>query len=190
MAQNADNVHVGPVRIFLGVTNPASSIPPTWMPHTAGVPAVGTEVGYTQGDAIFRKAKETGEIMAEQAMGPIGTYMTSERVEVEFNALERVYATLQAAFDNTGTVNDGTRMGFFGGGLQYPTRTQSVMFSSPRPNQAGKYEISVIYKAYNVTGIETAYRKAGETVLKLTLRGLMDTTRVVGDQLYQTSIEK
>src|SRR4051794_16914563 len=112
MAQDASNVHVGPGRLFLGVTNPASSIPPTWMPHTAGVPTPGTEIGYTTGDMIFRKVKETGEIVAEQAMGPIGVYMTSERVECEFEALERVYATLQAAFDNTGTVNDVTRMGF------------------------------------------------------------------------------
>jgi hypothetical protein len=190
MAQIADNVHVGPARIFLGITNPASSIPPTWMTHTAGVPTPGTEVGYTDGDAVFRKSKETFEVNAEQALGPIAVGLTREVVEVEFVALERVYLTLQAAMDNVGTVNDATRMGFFGGGLQYALRTQTVFLSSPRPNQAGKYEISVIYKAYNVSPYEIGYRKGGASSLRMILRGLMDTSRVVGDQLFQHYIEK
>lgn len=191
MAQVAENVHTGPGRIFLGVTNPATGNPPTAMAHTAGVPTPGVEVGFTEGDMIFRKVKETGEINAEQAMGPIGVYLTAERVEVEFTALERVYSTLQAAFDNTaGQSHPAGRMLFWGGGSQYPIRTQSVFISSARPNQAGKYEISVIYKAYNVSGYEIAYRKAGASSFRITLRGLFDTSRAVGDQLYQHAIEE
>ena len=190
MAMTAENVHVGPARIFMGVTNPASGIPPTIMPHTAGVPTPGTEIGFTEGDTIFRKTKETGFINAEQAMGPIGSFLTSENVEVEFTALERVYATLQASFDNTGTVNDGSKMLFYGGGSQYSLRTQSVFLSSLRPNQAGKYEISLIYRAYSVTGYEIAYRKSGASSYRVTLRGLFDTTRSIGDQLYQHYVEK
>jgi len=190
MAQSADNIHVGPARIFIGVTNPATGTPPTWMTHTAGVPTPGTEVGYTEGDAIFRLASEKTEIMAEQASGPVGVFETVERVEVEFTAQERVYETLRAAFENAGTVNDANRMGFYGGGQQRTVRTQSVFISSPRPNQAGKYEISVIYKAYNMSGYETAYRKGGAATYRLVLRGLADTSRSVGDQLYQHYIEK
>lgn len=191
MAQDATNVHYGPARMFFGVTNPASSIPPTPMPHTAGVPTPGTEVGFTTGDTTFRKTKDIEEIRAEQALGPIASYITGEVVEVEFDALERVYASLQAAFDNTGTVNDANRMMFFGGGLAYTLRTQSFFFSSLRPNQAGKYEIGVIYRAFSVTGYEIGYRKAGGASLyHITLRGLEDTTRVAGDRLYQYYIEK
>jgi hypothetical protein len=190
MSQDALNVHNGPARIWLGMTAPASGIPPTWALHTAGVPATGTEVGFTDGDAVFRKNKTTFEINAEQAMGPIAVGLSGEIVEVEFTALERVYTTLQAGFDNAGTVNDVTRMGFYGGGMQYPIRTQTVFMSSLRPNQAGKYEISMIYKAYNTSGIETSYRKGAGSMVKMVLRGLQDTTRSVGDQLYQFSIEK
>lgn len=188
--QLADNVHWGPGRIFLTVTNPATGNPPTPITHTAGVPTPGTEVGFTDGDMIFRKTKETGVVNAEQAMGPIGVFMTGENVEVEFTALERVYTTLQAAFDNTGSVHVGGRMLFWGGGGQYALRTQSVFISSARPNQAGKYEISLIYKAYSVSGYEIAYRKAGAASYRITLRGLFDTSRAVGDQLYQHYIEE
>lgn len=190
MALTATNVHVGPARIFLNVTNPASGDPPTPMPHTAGVPTPGTEVGYTDGDAIFRKTKETAFIGAEQAMGPIASVMTAEGAEVEFVAMERVYETLKAAFDNTGTLHSGGRMMFYGGGLQKPLQTQSVFLSSLRPNQVGKYEISVVYRAYSVQGVETAYRKAGASMIRMILRGLFDTTRTLGDQLYQYYIEE
>jgi hypothetical protein len=190
MALSAANVHVGPARIFLGVTNPATGTPPTAAAHTAGVPTPGTEVGYTEGDAVFRKTKETGEINAEQAMGPIGVYLTREIVEVEFTALERVYTTLQAAFDNTGSSHPAGMMMFYGGGSQYAIKTQSVFMSSLRPNQVGKYEISVIYKAYNVAGYEIAYRKSGASSFRITLRGLFDTTRSVGDQMFQHYIEE
>lgn len=190
MALTASNVHVGPARIFIGVTNPASGLPPTLMPHTAGVPATGEEVGYTTGDAIFRKSNETSFINAEQALGPIGSYLTAEIGEVEFTAMERVYNTLRAAFDNTGTVNDGTKMLFYGGGLPYTLRRQSVMLSSARTNQAGKYEISVLYSAFSANGFEVAYRKTGESTYRIVLRGLYDDTRVLGDQLFQHYVEK
>jgi hypothetical protein len=190
MAQAAENVHVGPGRIFLGTTKPATGKPQTVMPHNALVPTPGTEVGYTQGDMIIRKTKETGVVNAEQAMGPIATFLTAEGTEVEFTALERVYDTLRLAFDNVGTVNDANRMLFYWGGSQYALRTQSVFVSSLRPNQAGKYEITVVYKAYSVTGYEIAYRKSGASSYRVTLRGLFDTTRAVGDQLGQHYIEK
>ncbi len=189
MAQVAENVHIGPGRIFLGTTNPATGIPPTIMPHTAGVPTPGIEVGYTDGDLVFRKTNETVEIMAEQAMGPIAVALTGERVEVEFTALERVYATLRAAFDNTGTVTDANKHLFYGGGSQYALRTQAVVITSLRPNQVGKYEVSTIYKAVSVNGFETAYRKSAASSYRIVLRGLMDTARSIGDQLYQHYIE-
>lgn len=188
-AMVADNVHNGPARIWTGVTKPASSLPPTFVGHTAGVPADGIEAGYTEGDSIFRKGKTTVDINAEQAMGPIKVLLTGEIVEIEFVAMERVYNTLRAAFDNTGTINDATRMGFYGGGGQYALRKQSVFMSSPRPDFPGLYEISMIYAAVSVTGYETAYRKAAASTYRVILRGVFDTTRVIGDQLYQHSIE-
>jgi hypothetical protein len=186
----AENVHTGPMRIFLNVTNPATGNPPTPQAHVAGLPTPGDEIGFTEGDAIFRKTKDTGVINAEQAMGPIGVFMLGENAEVEFTALERVYTTLKMAFDNTGSQHAGGRMIFWGGGSQYAIKTQSVFFSSLRPNQAGKYETGTLYKAYSVTGYEVAYRKSGPSTFRCTLRGLFDTSRAVGDQLFQYIIEE
>lgn len=188
MALNADNVHVGPGRVFLGITNPTGA--GTVMGHTAGVPASGTEVGFTEGDMIIRKPTDKVEIMAEQSFSPIMVFPTLENVEVEFVALEKVYNTLRAAFDNVNTVDDGTKMMFYSGGQTFALRTQSVMVTSPRPNFPGRYEVTVIYKAYTVTGFEMAYRKAGAASYRIQLRGLTDTSRTIGDQLYQHYLEK
>jgi hypothetical protein len=190
MALNPANIHVGPARIFLGVTLPASGDPPTPMGHTNGVPASGVEVGYTQGDAVYRKVNETGEIPAEQTLSPVLSFLTGERVEIEFLALENVYETLRAAFDNTGTVNDVNRMMFYGGGLAYSLRYQSVMLSSARTSQAGKYEITVLYNAYSVNGFEGAYRKNDAKSMRIILRGQPLGSRTLGDQVYQHFIEK
>jgi hypothetical protein len=188
MSFNADNIQVGPGRIFLGVTQPSSG---AWKTHTAGVPSDGVEVGYTEGDLIVRRPKEVVEIMAEQAYSPVMTFPTREDIEVEFTALERVYETLYAAFDNVSTVNDVTRMGFKSGGqFGFALRTQTVMVTSPRPNQAGRYEVLFIYKAYQAEGVEYSYKKGGAATVRMRLKGLNDTSRTAGDQLYQWSVEK
>lgn len=189
MALNADNVHVGPARIFLGVTAPATGTPPDDVTHTAGVPADGTEVGFTRGDAVFAKNTEKVEIEAEQSYTPIMVFPTREIVEVRFTAMERVYNALRAAFDNVGYDLDANRVKFYSGGQTFTLRTQTVCMTSARPNQAGLYEISFIYKAYSVTGYETPYRKSDASLYEVTLRGILDTSRDVGDQAYQHYIE-
>jgi hypothetical protein len=190
MSLVAENIHVGPMRIFLDVTNPATGLPPTAHPHTAGVPTPGVEIGYTEGDATFRKNKETFEINAEQATGPVGVGLVREIVEIEFTALEKTYRGLQTAFDNSGSSHPAGRMIFYGGGSTFPIKTQSVFFSSLRPNQAGKYETATIYKAYNVAGYETTFRKSAASMFRITLRGLSDSSRALGDQMYQYVIEE
>lgn len=192
MAQDNTEVHFGPGRIFLGAPAPASGLPPTWAPHTAGVPdGGGTEVGFTIGDLAFKVGKATNDITAEQVMGAIDIQRTDEMVSVEFEALQRDYVTLKAAFDTAGgSVNDVNRVGFYGGGQAIPLQSQTVFVSSLRPHQAGKFEISMIYRAVSVTGYEIAYKKSGASTYKVTMRGLFDTTRVDGDRLYQHYMEK
>ena len=185
---NADNIQVGPGRIFLGVTAPGVG---AWATHTAGVPATGVEVGFTEGDLIIRRPKEIVEIMAEQSYAPVAIFPTREDIEVEFVAMERVFETLHAAFDNVSVTNDGTRWGARSGGqFGFALRTQTVMVTSPRPNQAGRYEHLFIYAAYSAEGVETAYRKGGASTIRMRLRGKLDTSRASGDQLYQWSMEK
>lgn len=192
MAQNPANVHFGPGRVFFDVPAPTTGNPPTFVSHTAGVPdGGGTEVGYTLGDLTFNVSKETNDITAEQVQGAIAVQRTNSMVTVEFEAMERTYLNLKVAFDTDGgTLNDVNRIAIWGGGQAVPLATHTVFVSSLRPNQPGKYEISMIYKGVTVSGYQIAYKKSGASVFHVTIRGLFDGTRDDGDRLYQHFIEK
>ena len=190
MAQNEANIHIGAARIFLGVTAPASGTPPTLMGHTNGVPATGTEVGFTEGNATFSYRPTKELIPVEQALSAAGMFVSDEVAQLVFRAQERVYVALRAAFDNIGTVSDGSKDMFYAGGQSIIPLYQSVMLTSPRRDVAAKWEVLVIYKATSMEGIELPYGKATRSTYQITLRGLADSSRSISDQLFQWYREK
>lgn len=191
MAQDATKIHVGPARLWVGVTNPTSGTPPTLMGHTAGVPATGTEVGYTDGDAVFEYVLTKTEIDAEQALGPVDIFVSDEMVHVTFNLQEANYVALKAAFDaGVGNLDDGSKTLFYSGGNFPAPQTQSVFISSPRRDSPTKYFVALIYKAYSPKGFNFAYSKTKKSTYAVELRGILDSTRNAGDQMWQWYREK
>ena len=192
MALNPAEIQVGPARIFIGVTAPASGAPPTWATHTNGIPATGTEVGLTAGEAVFTWNTEKTDIEAEQVMGVVDKFITKENATLEFEAQERTYNLLKQAFDNIGSINDVTRVGFYGGGggtivnIQYTT----IMLTSPRKDVAGRYEVLFLYKAVNSGAMPLRYSRTAPSTYRLTFQALPDTSRTQGDQIFQFSREK
>lgn len=192
MALQPNEIHVGPANIYIGVTAPASGTPPTWMTHTNGVPPDGTHVGATIGEATFTWTAEKEDINAEQVMGVLDQFITSQMGELTFEAEERNFALMSKTFDNIGSVNDGTRMGFYGGGggtiigIQYVT----IFLSSLRRDIAGAYEIWVGYKCVSMDPMPLKYSRTGPSTYAVRFRCLPDTTRDEGDQIFQFSREK
>lgn len=170
MALQPTEIQVGPARIFIGVTPPASGAPPTWAPHTNGIPATGVEVGLTQGDSVFTWLTEKTDIESEQVMGTVDKFITKENATLEFEAQERTFNLMKAAFDNIGTVNDVTRMGFYGGGggtivqIQYST----IMLTSPRKDVAARYEVLFVYKAVSTGGMLLTYSRTKPSTYRMT----------------------
>ena len=192
MAQNPANIHIGAARIFLGVTAPTTGTPPTLLGHTDGVPASGTEVGYTQDAATFTYKQNKQEVEAEQSLNPVDVFVVNEECMIEFNAMEHVYNTLKTAFDNVGTVDDGSKSLFYGGdgsGLVSVT-TQCVALTSRIRTAPTKFEVIVLYRVYNMEGIVMPYARTTPAVYKISLKGLTDTTRDAGDRLFQWFKEK
>ena len=192
MALTPSEVHVGPASLWIGTTPPASGAPPTWLTHTNGVPGTGTEVGLTLGDATFTWNTEKADIEAEQVMGVVDKFITKENATLEFEAEERTYTLLKSAFDNIGSVNDATRVGFYGGGggsiinIQYST----LVLTSPRRDVAARYEVLVLYKAVCTSGMVLTYSRTKPSTYRVTFQGLPDTTRTPGDRIFQFSREK
>jgi hypothetical protein len=192
MSQNPQNIHIGAARIFLNVTAPATGTPPTLLSHTDGVPATGTEVGYTQDAASFTYKQNKQEVEAEQSLNPVDVFVLNEEISIEFNAMEHVYNTLKTAFDNVGTVDDGSKSLFYGGdgaGLVSVT-TQCVALTSRIRTAPTKFEVLVLYRVYNMEGITMPYARTTPAVYKITLKGLTDTTRNAGDRSFQWFKEK
>lgn len=188
MAQNAANIHIGAGRIFVGGVAPATGTPPTLTAHTSGVPTSPqtgfTEVGHTTGDTTSAYNPNIQKLMSEQAFGTIDTYATDQSVTIEFEAQERVYAALQTAFGGIGSVNDGSKQLFYFGGV-FAVLSQCVIISSPRRDNPAKFELFTLYKAQNMTGIPLKWSRTTPSTYKISLQGVFDTTRSVGDQLGQ-----
>lgn len=191
MAWNPDAIHIGPARVFLGVTAPATGVPPTWLTHTAGVPGTGTEAGYTDGDSTFAYKSNKQEIGAEQSLSPVGIFVTGEEATLTFTALEHTYNTLKTAFDNIGTTSSG-RYGWYAGdsaSLQNIT-TQCVVLTAQQRVATSKYELLVLYKVYNMAGLQISYGKTKPASYQIQLKCLADSARQAGDRLFQFQIEQ
>lgn len=184
MAQDASKIHVGPGRIWFGVTAPATGTPPTLMSHTAGVPASGTEVGHTTGDTVVTFSNTKADINSEQTFGVVGTYVTGQTLEITMTLQERVYAILQKLFEGTGSATAGGYDLFYGGG---PVSVPSfaVMISSPLRQDNTKFEVFVGYNMELVSPVVITYSRTNVSTIPITLRGVHATTRNVGDQLFQ-----
>ena len=188
MAQNANNIEVGAGRIWIGGVAPATGTPPTLAVHTSGVPSSPqtgfTEVGHTFGDAVFSTSGSYQDIESEQAFGIVDTYVDGQMCELTFVAQERVYLLLKTLFDGVGTVTDGSKHLFYGGGA-FTVASQTVMLTAVQRKAPTKYEILTIYKAQSVSGIKLTYSRKNVGRYEVKLRGVHDTSRSVGDQLYQ-----
>jgi hypothetical protein len=192
MALQTNKVHIGMGRIFLDVTAPATGVSPTPGPtptpiDSDGAPTSGTEVGYTNGPSTFTYKQTKQEVDAEQSLNPIAVFTTNEEVMLEFNAMEHTYNTLKVAFDNVGSLSNSTRDFFWAGdsvGLA-DVLTRCVVLTSRVRGASSKFEVVTIYKAYNVEGVVIPYGKTSVAMYKVTLKGLVDPNRAVGDRLCQ-----
>jgi hypothetical protein len=193
LAQNPASIQIGPARIWTGVTPPASGAIPTLMGIDAdGVPTSGTEVGYTTGPATFTYKQTKNPISAEQSLNPVDVYVTSEEASLVFEAMERTYATLKIAFDNVPTVTAATYDLFYGGDSTNLSSvyTTCVVLTSRRRGGGSAFEVLVLYKCYSVDGIQLGYTRTKESSYKVTMSALIDTTRTVGDRLFQWMRQK
>jgi hypothetical protein len=156
------------------------------------VPATGSDIGATQGDTIFSYQNTKKEIEIEQSLAPVKVLTITEITSIEFTALEHTYTTLQWAIDNVGKEDvAGGRAFYFGNGssILIPT-TGCVMVTSMQPDAPTKFIIGVLYKCYIGDAWKMPFRRAGESTFKVTLKGLADLTRNLGDQVGYVRVEK
>jgi hypothetical protein len=196
MSIQPNKIHVGPANVYMDVTAPATSptvgAEPTWMAHLGGVPSSGVHVGATLGDTIFTWTSEKTDIVAEQVMGILDKFISNQMATLTFEAEERNYQLMLKTLDNIGSINNATRMGFWGGGggttinIQYTT----IFLSSLRKDIPGAYEILVAYKCVSINAMPLTYSRIKPSTYAVQFQCLPDTTRTEMDQIFQFSREE
>lgn len=200
MAQVASNILAGPARMFIGTyataVAPVSGAPPVLFQHTSGVPSGlqvnFTEIGYTTGPATFDYKATKEEIIPEQSLIAVDVFTKEEMAQLVFTAYERVYVTLNAAFDNVGTVSDANKDLYYGGnGTAIVTpKLFTVFMSTPHRENTAKFSYLCVYKAYSMDGVKLPFEKGKPTTFQVTMKALADTSRTIGDQVFQFVNEK
>jgi len=192
MTLNPSNIRLGPGRIYIGVTAPATGTP---LILAAGAPTTGTDVGLTEGEVLFTFDVDYQEEEADQVLPAVAVFAKGEKASLEFTMKEYVATQLQAAFQQTTLIsNEGTTPKtdlFEFGGTGYEVTTRTVVVVSPIPNtSAQRYTIVMLYKAYQSEPFKARYTKDGSTVMKVNFKGLADTTRNDADMLGQLVVER
>jgi hypothetical protein len=187
MAFTPNRIHVGPARLFVGVTAPASGAPPTFVAHTAGVPATGTEIGLTNGDTVFTYEATKSEIQAEQYYAGVDVFLTQEKAKITFTAQEATVVALRAAFDNIGQFTDGTKEAFYAGSGSgaFACLKQTVMLTARQRVNPAKYLVLMMYLAYPSKGMNFPFSRTKPGMSPVEFTGLADVTRTAGDAIFQ-----
>lgn len=191
MSFTPNRIHVGPARVFAGVTVPVTGAPPTALTHTAGVPATGTEIGLTHGDTVFTYDAKKAEITAEQYYAGVDVYLTQESAKVTFTAQESTVKALQAAFDSIGQFSDGTGDLFYGGSGSgaFTCLKQTVVLTARQRINTSKYIVIMLYNAYPSKGLNYPLSRTKAANWPVEFTGLADVTRTAGDAIFQFKYE-
>lgn len=199
MALNAANIRVGAARIYMGVTPPTSG--EALNLDASGVPPDGTEVGLTEGEAVFTYEVTYFESEAEQSLAAVAVFATQEQATLEFTMKEYVQANIQdhlhslvAVTTNAAPVEGSQEKDIYEGGrASGEVSLQSVTLVAPIPNTADvaqRYTWAMLYQAYQSEAAAMRFTKSGDTLLKTTFKAIADLTRADTSTLFQVGVER
>lgn len=202
MALTAANIRVGAGRVYMGVTPPAAGVA---LSITNGVPATGTEVGLTEGEAVFTYEVTYFESMAEQSLAVVAVFATEEAAQLEFTMKEYSQANINdflAAMVQTANVaapGDAATMDIHEGGRILgiaagagEVTLQATVLVAPIPNTSGvdqRYTYVLLHQAYQSEAAAVRYTKTGDSLLKVTFKAVADLSRGDFATLFQVGIE-
>lgn len=187
MAQT--DLFIGAANIYVGGSAPATGSG-TKMSFTSGVPSTGgTIVGLTGGPATFKLERTKKEIEVEQALSPVKVLAINELVTLEFSIKEIDFSKLQQYMTGTSLTVDSsstphTRFIAGGGSALVPTSVVTLVATDVTKSPT-VYTGICLYQAYMSETFEIPFAKGTDTMVKVVMKALADTTRPIGDQTYQ-----
>lgn len=200
---NLNNIHLAPGDIWVtsdltaapagggDLNDPTSS---SLMTFTSGYGAPSTSaspawryVGFTNGPATLAFRPTYYMVETEQAFAEVLVVPTAEEATLTFTMQEADYRNLAISMGQATTeVNAGAPVNnalFVGG--QSEVNLQVVCMLSKKRSSIGGYFVSTLYQAYSNDGANLNFERRAEQKNPVTMRCLADTTRPIGDQLFQ-----
>lgn len=158
-----------------GFAGPSTTASPAWR-----------YVGFTNGPATLAFRPTYYMVETEQAFAEVLVVPTAEEATLTFTMQEADYRNLALSLGQATTeVNAGAPVNtalFVGG--KSSVNLQCVTMLSRKRTATG-YFVSTLYQAYSNDGASLNWERRAEQRNPVTMRCLADTTRPVGDQLFQ-----
>lgn len=195
MATTVTNIHIGQGEIWVGGTPPTAGSDPN--DPTAGTPSAlnsmtsnyagptsgGAYVGFTFAPATLTYKPTYYMVVTEQAFAEVVVIPTNEEANLAFTILEATYQNVATAWGQGTTITGSGFQGVFVGS-KLTLATQLFILMS-RKRTGNGYFIASLYQGYSFDGAALGYERRVEQKLATNARGLADTTRPAGDQLFQ-----
>jgi len=189
------NIHIAPADLWTGGTPPAGGSDPN--DPTAGTPSVfnaattgyagvdsgGTYIGATQGASALNYRPTFYMVEIEQAMGEVVAIPTAEEASCTFTLVEVGYANLATAFGQGTTRTAAGVQGIYVGSKAVLSTKVTALVSRKRSGTG--YYIATLYSSYSMEGGTFTAERRQEARIAVTMRTLADTSRPIGDQLFQ-----
>lgn len=187
MSLDASKIKVGPGRFYIDVTVPTTG---EALELTAGAPANGTELGLTDGEAVFTYEVEYFEVMADQSLSPVATFAQAEHAKLEFTMKEFSFANVMTYLQQATDQGAGQLITF--GSDNITVCPRSIVLVSQIPNCDGQtlYTVIMLYQAYQSEAASMRFTRSGETLMKSTWIAIADPTRGDGDTLGQLVVQQ
>lgn len=192
MATNPQYVQIGQGDIWIAGTAPAAGVDLT-DPTTSALNSMataytaptsgGVAVGLTNGPATLIYKPTYYMVESEQAFAEILVIPTAEETSIGFSMMEASYQNLHTVIGQSTTKTGSGFNANYVGGL--PTVTPRLAVLNARKRTGVGYYILTIYQGYSMDGISANFERRKELEMPTLLRALADTTRPVGDQLFQ-----
>lgn len=171
--------------IYTGCTLPTAYGAPTL---TAGVPAGGTDIGATMGEATFTYNATIETVEIEQTTSRVAPHVTEEEIGLSFTIGETTAANLRIALSQTFVASvvsgDNTYSVMHLGGFIDVTGS-CVAVVAEKSNVPGQFYGGMIYNAYIADAVNVPHKRSEVQTVEVTLAGSALLTRSDGDRLGQ-----
>ena len=198
-------IQVGPGMLWTGVNKPVDGAILQVSGQASGTndqrvygpmlfTASGTFIGSTIGESTISYKPTFVDIMIETSTAKVEKVLNTEEARVSFSVAELSSANLALAMPIATQSSDTdpysatqARNIIKVGGLRL-VRPECIAFISPNRRIGAEGPFSYVFCGYNaisVDGFDAPFSRGRETVWRLTYEMIADTTRTIGDQLFQ-----